>query len=121
MDRQDLTRRLSVTVNRLEKRVKELEEDNNSLLFEIASLRRDNEFLRSLVPTERLYNAFELIEIGFEDDSSFHGAESLINAANSHCSSYDDRSNYLPIDNVDKAIKYFEENGFKVRKMRLEC
>jgi hypothetical protein len=105
----------------VDKKVDELVNKVNSLRRENIALKEENEFLRSLVPTERLYNAFELIEIGFEDDSSLHGAESLINAANSHCSSYDDRSGYLPIDNVDKAIKYFEENGFKVRKMRLEC
>ena len=44
--------------------------------------------------------------------------QELIDTAHFHCTCYEDRTHYLPIDTVEKAIKYLEENGFKVRVLK---
>ena len=56
---------------------------------------------------------YEVEEIGI--DTYFWTAQQLIDMANLHCKSFEERGHYLPIDSVGKAIMYFEENGFKVQ------
>lgn len=58
---------------------------------------------------------FKLIEINFEDDFSIESTESLIRAAHEHCEHYPERAHYLPIDDLEKAIKYWVENNFRVK------
>lgn len=53
-----------------------------------------------------------LTEIGY--DSSRETAETLVDIANEHCSSYEDRQEYFPITTVAEAIKYFNTFGFQV-------
>ena len=67
-----------------------------------------------------LKRAFELEEIGFPEDTTLETDDSLIEVANFHCESYEERKGYLPIDTVEKAIKYFTENGFVVREIPKE-
>lgn len=55
---------------------------------------------------------FYLTEIGY--DTSIETENSLIEVANTHCNSYTDRKQYLPINTLSKAIKYFKENGFNI-------
>lgn len=60
---------------------------------------------------------FKLTEIGF--DTSIESADSLIEIAQDHCSSYtDDRVKLLPIDTLDKAIRYFTNYGFEVTELK---
>ena len=40
--------------------------------------------------------------------------QELIETARFHCNCYEDRKHYLPIETKEQAIKYLEENGFKV-------
>lgn len=54
-----------------------------------------------------------LTEIGY--DTSVETEESLIQIAQCHCEQYDDRTMYLPIDTLEKAVKYFEDFGFEVK------
>jgi len=58
---------------------------------------------------------YKLTEIGY--DTSIETEQSLIVVAQEHCSSYDDREQYLPIDTVDKAINYFETHAFEVTEV----
>ena len=55
---------------------------------------------------------YEVEEIGF--DTYLWSERTLIDMANLHCKSFEERGHYLPIDSVGKAITYLEENGFKV-------
>jgi hypothetical protein len=71
-----------------------------------------DEFVKRYVPKVR----FLLEEVGF--DTSMESVGSLVEAANFHCTSYPDRNEYLPINTVDEAIDYFENNGFKVIKVQ---
>ena len=62
---------------------------------------------------------FKLTEIGF--DTSIEDEQSLVEIAHEHCSSYDDeREQLLPIDTVDKAIKYFTDYAFEVEELFAE-
>lgn len=54
-------------------------------------------------------------EIGF--DTFVQTERELIDMAHFHCTSYDERKHYLPIDTVEQAIKYLTENGFRVREI----
>lgn len=58
---------------------------------------------------------YKLTEIGF--NSSIETAESLIATAQTHCKQYEDREHYLPIDTVEKAIKYWTECSFAVEEI----
>lgn len=58
---------------------------------------------------------YEVEEIGF--DTFVQTECELIDTARFHCTSYDERKYYLPIDTVERAIKYLTENGFKVREI----
>ena len=58
---------------------------------------------------------YKLTEIGF--NSSIETAESLIATAQTHCEQYEDRKHYLPIDTVEKAIKYWTECSFAVEEI----
>ena len=81
----------------------------------------DNVFNGDIYEMMDFYGAkrvFELSEIGFEKDATLETESSLIDCAKFHCESYDDRASYLPIDTVEKAIKYFTENGFTVEEVR---
>ena len=55
---------------------------------------------------------YELREIDF--DTTKETEASLIKIAECHCSAFAERAFYLPIDTLEKAIKYFTENGFEV-------
>ena len=55
---------------------------------------------------------YEVYEIGY--DKSLETEETLVDIADNHCRSYDDRENYLPILTVEKAIKYLTDFGFVV-------
>ena len=66
-----------------------------------------------ITPNKKYYL---LTEIGF--DTSLETEKSLIVVAQEHCSSYDDeRTELLPIDTLEKAIKYLDDWGFEV----IEC
>lgn len=57
-----------------------------------------------------------LTEIGY--DTSEESTESLIRIARQHCEETNLRGNkdeYLPIENLEQAIHYFNNNGFEVR------
>ena len=107
---------LRVSNNRLKNQIE-------GLLKEISSLQCDvfmyknmvNEFKRRYLPD---YNGvyFLLEEVGF--DTSVESKDSLISVANYHCNSYPRRTEYLPINTVDEAIYYFENNGFKVTRVQ---
>lgn len=58
---------------------------------------------------------YEVEEIGF--DTFVQTERELIDTAHFHCTCYDERKHYLPIDTVEQAIKYLTENGFKVREI----
>ena len=55
---------------------------------------------------------YEVEEIGV--DTYLWSERTLIDMANLHCKSFEERGHYLPIDTVEQAIKYLTENGFKV-------
>lgn len=55
---------------------------------------------------------YKLIEIGF--DESIETEETLIEIAQYHCEHYEDRQKYLPIDTLEKAVKYFNKYGFVI-------
>ena len=106
----------------LQKEINRLKKQSENLLKEICSLQFDvymyknmaDELKRKYSPD---YNGtyFLLEEIGF--DTSIESKDSLISVANHHCNSYPRRTEYLPINTVDEAIYYFENNGFKVKKV----
>lgn len=104
---------LRIENNRLKKQIEELLKDNDSLRWDVSMYKRVADELK-----KRYFSRghFLLEEVGFETSMESEG--SLIAAANFHCKSYSDRDKYLPINTVDEAIDYFENNGFKVFKVQ---
>lgn len=106
-------RELQKEINRLKKQIEELLEDNDSLRWDVSMYKRVVDELKKRYFSK---GRFLLEEVGFETSMESEG--SLIAAANFHCGSYSDRDEYLPINTVDEAIDYFENNGFKVFKVQ---
>lgn len=106
---------LRVENNRLKKQVEELTKEISSIQCDVFMYKNMvDEFKRKYLPD---YNGvyFLLEEVGF--DTSVESKDSLISVANHHCNSYPRRTEYLPIDTVDEAIYYLENNGFRVREV----
>lgn len=118
-------RTLNVQNRRLTERVAQLESDAEYYRYRVKSLEDEVNWLQSKLPAEEKYNAFA---ISFDGDAlegkngdELFSREDVIKMAREDCYKTYKVDEYPYIDTLDDAIRYFEEHGYSVRKMRLCC
>lgn len=119
-------RTLNVQNRRLTERVAKLEQEIDGYKWDIDRLQDEIRFLRSKVPAEVKYNAFEIINENGNRLKDSHGVELLckddvITLAREDCYETYEVDGYPYIDTLDDAIRYFEEHNYTVIKSRIEC
>jgi hypothetical protein len=118
-------RTLNVQVRRLTERIAKLEDENSGYKYDVKRLKDEVEWLRSKLPSEVLYNAFSVSLNGNiltdKDGSEMYSKDDVIIMAREDCYNTYGVDEYPYIDNIDDAIRYFEEHGYVVDKMRLFC